>query len=29
MDYSNALGVEYQEVKDATRDGQPARVVCL
>ncbi len=27
MDYSNALGVEYQEVKDATRDGQPARVV--
>lgn len=27
MDYSDALGVIYREVKDATRDGQPARVV--
>ncbi len=27
MDYSNAFGMNYREVKDATRDGQPARIV--
>ena len=27
MDYNNAMGVEYRVVKDAERDGQPARVV--
>ena len=27
MDFSNTLGIEYRVVKDAERDGQPARVV--
>ena len=27
MDFSNALGVEFREVTDATHDGQPARIV--
>lgn len=27
MDYGNAMGAEFREVKDATRDGQPVRVV--
>jgi len=27
VDYSNAIGVEFREVREATHDGRPARVV--